>query len=55
MKVYEEDFLTMRSAKEALASDKHVLEHNLRTLTQENAKLKKQLRVSGESDMNNLT
>ncbi|KAK7583998.1 hypothetical protein V9T40_004961 [Parthenolecanium corni] len=55
MKVYEEDFHSMRTTKDSLANDKLMLEHNLRSLSQENAKLKKKLRASGESELNNLT
>lgn len=46
MKVYEEDFLTEREAREALANEKDLLQHSISRLQQKNKELLRELKMS---------
>lgn len=44
--MYEEDFLSEREARESLASEKDMLEHNITRLQQKNKELMRELKLS---------
>lgn len=48
MKVYEEDFISEREARETLIAEKQILESNINCLKQKNKELLKQLHTTDE-------